>query len=66
MGELAFVDQGDTGAGSEANCEVLAIRFKGIKLPAAMHGCVLLLHRWGEFSHDRHREARWRFATRRL
>ena len=44
--ELAYVDQGDTGAQAEVDAAAAGIRLEVVKLPAAKRGFVLLPRRW--------------------
>src|SRR5215213_2768700 len=44
--EVAFVDQGYTGAGAAADAEAHGIRLEVVKHPAAKRGFVLLPRRW--------------------
>ena len=44
--EVAFVDQGYTGAQAAADAEAAGIRLEVVKLPEAKKGFVLLLRRW--------------------
>lgn len=44
--EVAFVDQGYTGAQVAANAEAEGIRLEVVKLPEAKKGFVLLPRRW--------------------
>lgn len=44
--ELAFVDQGYTGAAAKEQAEAHGIRLEVVKLPAAKRGFVLLPRRW--------------------
>lgn len=44
--ELAFVDQGYTGAQAREDAAVHGIRLEVVKLPEAKHGFVLLPRRW--------------------
>lgn len=44
--ELAFVNQGYTGAQPAADAEKHGIRLEVVKLPTAKHGFVLLPRRW--------------------
>ena len=44
--ELAFVDQGHTGAGPAADAEAHGIRLEVVKHPEAQRGFVLLPRRW--------------------
>jgi transposase len=44
--ELAYVDQGYTGAQAEQDAAAMGIRLEVVKLPEAKHGFVLLPKRW--------------------
>src|SRR4051794_40953154 len=44
--ELAFVDQGDTGAQAAAAAAAHGIRLEVVRLPGTRRGCVLLPRRW--------------------